>query len=230
MLLGLVRQGLFLPLAAVVVLTVGGCGGGGNSGSGGGDVRDQLQQMVLGVEDLPPGYSAAEGAFSSNEEVALGDEEKLAKLQAQGRILGYQVSFDRGEVSEKEAPFFGVESDASLFETEEGAKTSFAGAVEEARATDWETQLAFGDTETQEVQRSIAEETVWIRVTGVVALGESQTSVLVIDDYILMRQGRARGFVRVSSALEGSSDRDALREEIAALAEAQVKRTKGALD
>ncbi len=217
-----------VPLLVGLLLALSGCGGGGSSG--GGDVRDQLQGMVLSVEDLPQGYAGDEGEFSSNEDVALGDQEKLAKLQQQGRILGYDVSFSRGDVPETEAPFFGVDSAVSLYETEEGASSSYGEAVEEARATDWETALGFGDTETEEVQRPIADETFWIRVTGVVALGEDQTPVLVIDDQILIRQGRGRGFLRVSSALEGSADRSALTEEIAALAEAQVRLMKAALD
>jgi len=217
-----------LPVLASLVLALGGCSGGGSDGPGG-SVEELLKGMVLRGEDLPAGYIPEEGEFSANEDVALGDQEKLAKLQEQGRILGYLVSFSRGEVSEKQAPFFGVESDASLYETEEGAAAAFGEAVEEARATDWEEQLGFGETQTDEVDRPFADETLWIRVTGVVELGEARTPVLVIDDYILMRQGRARGFLRVSSALEGSADRSSLMDEVAALAEKQVKRIRDSL-
>jgi len=217
------------PLLVGLLLALGGCGG-GDGGSGGGDARDQLPRMVLRAEDLPQGYSSDEGKFSSNEDVALGDQEKLAKLQQQGRILGYDVSFSRGDVPETEAPFVGVDSAVSLYATPDGASAAYAEAVQEARATDWGTALGFGDTKTEEVQRSFGDETLWIRVTGLVTLGESQTPVLVIDDQILVRQGRARGFLRLFSAVEGSSDRSALMDRTAALAEQQVRRMKDALD
>ncbi len=217
-----------LPVLAGLVLTLGGCSGGGSDGPGD-SVEELLKGMVLRAEDLPTGYIPEEGEFSANEDVALGDQEKLAKLQEQGRIMGYLVSFSRGEVSEKQAPFFGVESDASLYETEEGAGAAFSEAVDEARATDWEEQLGFGETQAEEVDRPFADERLWIRVTGLVELGEARTPVLVIDDYILLRQGRARGFLRVSSALEGTADRSSLIEEVAALAEKQVERVKDSL-
>ncbi len=216
-----------LPMLVGLLLAFGACGDGD---SGVLDPSEQLPQMVLGIDDLPEGYIEDDALFSSNEDVALGDDEKLAKLAEQGRILGYSVSFIRGDVPVTEAPFFGVESAASLYEAEGGASDSYAAAVEEARATDWEAILGFGDTATEEVERTLADETVWIRVTGVVELGEDATPVLVIDDQILIRQGRARGFLRVSTALEGSSDRSAFIEEIAALAEQLVRRMSDALD
>ena len=212
-----------LPLLVGLLLASGACGDGGG-GSGGGDVRDQLSRMVLGLEDLPEGYSEEPGDFSTNQDVALGDQEKLSRLQDQGRILGYDVVFTRGDVSEVEAPFVGVDSAVSLYETDSGASASYAEAVEEARRTDWEALLGFGDTKVEELEQSIAEETVWIRVTGLVLLGEEETPILVIDDQVLMRQGRTRSFLRVFSAIEGSSDRGALVKEIALLAERQVDR------
>lgn len=220
---------LLLPLLGAA-LVFGAFGPFGQGDDGSGDVGERLSEMVLTQEDLPEGYLQDEPMFFTNEELALGDQEKLAKLEEQGRILGYNVSFIRGDVSASEAPYFGVESAASLYEAEGGASGSFGEAVEEARATDWEAQLGFGETELEEIDRSIADETLWIRVTGVVELGEEQTLVLVIDDQILMRQGSARGFLRVSSAMEGSSDRSAFIEEIEALARRQASRMGGGED
>lgn len=215
-----------LPLLLGSILVFGAFGQ-GDDGSSADGAGEQLSEMVLTLEDLPDGYLQDESQFTTNEELALGDQEKLAKLEEQGRILGYSVSFTRGDVSATDAPFFGVESAASLYETEGGASDSFAEAVEEARGTDWEAILGFGETELEEIDRPITDEMLWIRVTGVVELGEEQTPVLVIDDQVLMRQGPARSFLRVSSAMEGSSDRSALLEEIAALAEQQTRRVGG---
>lgn len=215
-----------LPLIIGSVIVFGAFGpvGQEGDGSGGGDAGARLSDMVLTLADLPEGYIQDESEFTTNEELALGDDERLAKLEEQGRVLGYAVTFTRGDVSATTAPFFGVESTASLYETDSGASGSFAQAVAEARATDWESILGFGETKVEEIERSIADETLWIRVTGVVDLGEDEKPVLVIDDQIVMRQGPARGFLRVSSAMEGTSDRTALLKEVTALAEQQARR------
>lgn len=212
-----------LPLLLGAVLVFGAFGPFGQGDDGAGGVEEQVSDMVLTLGDLPDGYIQDDSQFTTNEELALGDQEKLANLEEEGRVLGYSVSFTRGDVPASEAPFFGVESAASLYETEGGASSSFAEAVEEARAFDWEAALGFGETKLEEVERSIGNEMLWIRVTGVVELGEELTPVVVIDDQILFRQGTARGFIRVSSAMEDSSDRSALLDEIAALVEQQVR-------
>lgn len=217
-------------LGAVLVFGAFGPFGQGDDGSGAGGVEEQVSDMVLTLGDLPDGYVQDESQFSTNEELALGDQEKLAKLEEEGRILGYSVSFTRGDVSASEAPYFGLQSWADLYETDDGASAGFAQVVEDDRAIDWEAQLGFGETELEEIDRSIGGETVWIRVTGVVEVGEEQTPVLVIEDRIWIREGRGRGFLGVSSVREGSSDRSALIDEIAALAERQVRHMGGGDD
>ena len=222
------RWWLLAAALAGALLVTAACNGGGDGPPK--DTEELLRLIVLRLDDLPGGYIEEEGTFSSNEDVALGDEERLAELQAQGRLLGFSVDFARGDVSAEDAPFFGVESSASLYESADGASDSFDLAVKEARETDWEAQLGFGETQTQEVDRSLADATFWLRVTGLAEIGEPPTSVLVIDDHILIRQGRARAFLRVSSAVEGSSDRDALIEEVAKLAELEARRMEDSLD
>jgi hypothetical protein len=133
-------------------------------------------------------------------------------------------------VSEVENPIFGLESGASLYETADGGTASFSQAVEDARAEDWESRLGFGETEVKEVDRGFGEESLWLRITGVMAIGDAQTPVLVIDDQILIRQGRARGYLHVSAALAGSAERDSLIDEVAALAQEQAGRMQAALD
>jgi hypothetical protein len=219
---------LLAAALAGALFVSGACNGGGDGPPK--DTKELLRLMVLRLDDLPEGYLEEEDTFSSNEDVALGDEEKLAELEAQGRLLGFSVDFARGDVSAEDAPFFGVASSASLYESADGASDSFDQAVKEARETDWEAQLGFGETQTQEIDRSLADATMWLRVTGVAEIGDPPTSVLVMDDYILIRQGRARAFLRVSSAIEGSSDRNALIEEVAKLAELDARRMKDSLD
>src|SRR3990170_4501323 len=90
---------LLVPAAMAPVFAA--CGGSDGS-DGGGDVREQLTRMVLRLEDLPSGYTEEKGDYSENEDVALGSQEKLARLDEQGRILGYDTAFARGDVSEKE--------------------------------------------------------------------------------------------------------------------------------
>jgi len=213
-----------IPLIGLLLVAAA-CGG----GSSGGDPEQLLARMVLRLDDLPAGYSEDPGEYSENEDIALGDEEELARLEAQGRILGYDTAFNRGDVSEQEAPFVGVDSAVSLYEDAGGAGESWDQAAEEARSTDWEASLGFGETKVEEVDREIADETLWLRVTGLVELGEEQTPVLVMDDQIILRQGRARGYLRVFSAMEGSGDRSALIDEVASLAERQLQRMNEAV-
>jgi hypothetical protein len=221
------RWWLLAGALAGALLVAAACNGGDGPPK---DTEELLRLIVLRLEDLPEGYTGGEGTFSSNEDVALGDEEKLAELEAQGRLLGFGVDFARGDVPAEDAPFFGIESSANLYESADGASDSFDLAVTEARETDWEAQLGFGETQTQEIDRSLADATFWLRVTGVAEIGDPPTSVLVMDDHILLRHGRARAYLRVSSAIEGSSDRDALIEEVAKLAELEAQRMKDSLD
>jgi len=222
------RWWLLAGALAGALLVTAACNGGGDGPPK--DTKELLRLIVLRLEDLPEGYTGGEGTYATNEDVALGDEEKLAELEAQGRLLGFGVDFARGDVSAEDAPLFGVESSANLYESADGASDSFDLAVKEARETDWEAQLGFGETQTQEIDRSLADATFWLRVAGVAEIGDPPTSVLVMDDHILIRQGRARAYLRVSSAIEGSSDRNALIEEVAKLAELEARRMKDALD
>lgn len=193
--------------------------------------EEALPRMVLAPEDVGEPYLEDSTVTTTNEELALGDEDELAKLEDWGRILGYSVAIGRGSANEVEFPIFGVESAAALFESADGASESFAEDVEEARDTDWGEVLGFGDdTETREIDRSFSDETFWLRVSAVVLLGEEQTPVLVIDDQIVLREGDARGYLRVSSAFEGSDDREMLMDEVAALAEEQARLMRDTVD
>lgn len=217
-----------VPLALIAALALPACKG-GNGGPL--EPEEALLRMVLAPEDVGEPYEQDSTVTTTNEDQALGDEEKLAELEAQGRILGYSVAIGRGEADAAEFPTFGVESAASLFEGADGAGQSFAEDVQEARDADWGAILGFGeDTEIQEIDRSFADETFWLRASAVVLLGDDQIPVLVIDDQIILRQGEARGFLRLSSAIEGSDDHEALMEQAAELAELQASRMRDNLD
>ncbi|MEX0800913.1 MAG: hypothetical protein WD379_06850 [Dehalococcoidia bacterium] len=217
-----------VPLALLAALAMAACKG-GNGGPL--EPEEALLRMVLAAEDIGEPYVEDSAVTTTNEDLALGDEERLAELEDQGRILGYSVAMARDQADEVEFPVFGVESAASLYEGAGGAGDSFAEDVQEARDADWADILGFGeDTEIQEIDRSFADETFWLRVSAVVLLGENQTPVLVIDDQIILRQGEARGFLHISSAIDGSDDREALMDQAAELAELQASRMRDNLD
>jgi hypothetical protein len=217
--------GRVIPLMLLLgALTLGACKG----GSGGPlEPEEALLRMVLTPEDVGEPYVEDSARTTTNEDLA---PEELTRAEELGRILGYSVAISRGDADEVEFPIFGVESAASLYEGSDGASESLADDVQEARDTDWGAVLGFADTEIEEIDRSFAAETFWLRLSAVERLGDDQRPVLIIEDRIILREGRARGFLLIAAALEGSSDRGALMDEVAALAEEQARRMRDNVD
>jgi hypothetical protein len=193
------------------------------------EVEDQLKQMVLALEDLPSGVVLVEEFFATNEESATGSEdreERLAKLQEWGRILGYDVTYQANPEVMEQVGLILVNSTASLYESEEGASASFADAVETARTTDW--AALFGDAEEVAVEEinspALTDEMLWLRVT---AKPESEVEIgeeTFASDFVLFRQGPARTSLQIGWII-GTSSTDI----VAPLAQAQAQSTKDAL-
>ncbi len=219
---------LYIPVFAVLTLAVTACG---SNGSGQPDVeapRDLLKRIVLQVEDLPVGFQRVDSSFSTNTDVAdaqLNPKEELAKLEERGRQLGYDVSFIPGPEASPDTPVRGLNNTASLYLTAAGASASFVEGVESARASDWELQYpSVNQLEIREIQPpDLADEALWIRVSG---LQGEQLDSLFIDDLLLMRQGRVRGFLRVISLFEGQTDRDLYLSQVEEWARLQSQRMK----
>ena len=196
--------GAVAVLVVSVSILVAGCDGGG------GDqtptpvppqFEEQLRRMVLQAEDVPSGFVVIDDEFSTNQAVALDSpdsEAELAKLEQRGRILGYDVTYEPGGPSDEgEAIIFSLNSTASIYRTPEGASASFAEAASQARTTDW--TLFFGGAENIVVEEQpapdVADEALWLRVTGKAEAGEQTFA----HDVVLLRTGAARGTLQVGS-------------------------------
>ena len=119
-------------------------------------------------------------------------------------------------------------SAASLYLTPEGAGVSFAGDAQKARDADWlATYPDLTVVEVKEIERpGLADEVIWIRITG---LQDGEEDLMRIEDFVVLRQSRVRGFFRAVSVVEASASRDALLQDIADLAALQIQRIDAAL-
>lgn len=208
------------------------CDGGGDEGEAtptpvDAQVQQQLKQMVLPLEDLPTGVTLAEEYFATNEESAAATSDpagRLAKLEEWGRILGYEVTYQPNPEVLSQTGLILVNSNASLYASEEGASASFADAVQTARTTDWAAQFGGAqDVQVDEVPSPpLADEMLWLRVT-VKAEAAGLAEETFAQDVILFRQGPARAGLMVAWSLEsGSSD------FVQQVAEGQAQRLKEA--
>ncbi len=191
-----------------------------------------LEQVVLRAEDLPAGLVQVDASTATNEDIAADKddpEQELARLESLGRVLGYEVNFVPGPESPPTRGMLAATSSASLYLTPEGASESFADNAQEARSADWQAAYSnLTDVEVKEVQRpGLADEVVWIRITGVQG---GEDSPMFIEDFVVLRQSRLRGFLRAVSLVEASTGREALLEDVADLAALHIKRIDDALE
>lgn len=209
------------------------CGGEGEGEAtptpGATEVEDQLRQMVLQLEDLPSGVIRAEEFFVTNKESAAASEDRegrLTMLEEWGRILGYDVTYQANPEVMEQVGLILVNSTASLYDSEEGARASFADAVQTANTTDW--AALFGAAQGVEVEEVAspgwADEMLWLRITAKAALGEQPQEETFANDVVIFRQGPARASLMIGWIMgRGSSD---LMEQ---LTKAQAQRLKDAL-
>jgi len=192
-----------------------------------------LEQVVLRAEDLPAGLVQVNASTSTNEDIAAGEddpEQELARLESMGRLLGYEVNFVPGPESPPERGMLAATSAASLYLTPQGASESFADDAQKARDADWlATYPDLTDPEVREVERpELADEVVWIRITGLQDGGDGP--LFKIEDFVVLRRGRLRGYLRVVSLVEASAGRDASLQDVEDLAALQVQRIDAALE
>ena len=191
-----------------------------------------LEQVILVAEDLPAGLEQVDAGTSTNEEVAANEadpKKELARLESLGRVLGYEANFLPGSDSPPERGVVAVTSTASVYLTPEGASESFAHDAEEARSADWlATYPDLTDPQVREVDRpELADEVIWMRITGI---QDGEDAPLFIEDFLVLRRSRLRGFLRAVSLVETSAGRDALLQDVADLAALSIQRIDAALD
>lgn len=167
-------------------------------------LEEQLRSMVLHLSEMPAGFSQVEESFSTNEEVAnTGDDaaEVLAQLTEWGRVMGHGVVFS--SESSDEGGILLVDTTVSLYESDSGASASFADAVNTARTTDWAATAGEAiDVGVEEIPPlDIADEMLWLRLSGTAMIGEPAAEQPFIQDVVLLRVGPVRGSVSVVSAV-----------------------------
>ena len=189
-----------------------------------------LERTVFGEDDVPTGLVALSSVVSTNDDVASAASDadaQMALFVAWQRLLGMEVVFQPMPGAPADIPARSVTSAASAYGSPDGASQSYQAAVEEAEGLDWQLQYSNLDdvqVETLDASDLGSDEAYWVRITG---LQEGSTS---IDDYVLMRTGVLRLFVRVVSLgaeVDGRSDNTEIVRE---LAEAQAGRGLAALE
>lgn len=181
------------------------------------EARGLLEQVVLTTDDLPHGLQRASASFATNKDVAeaqVNPDKELAKLERWGRRLGYDVAFEPSPEIPPDLPIRGVQSTASLYDTNQGASESFADGVSSARAMDWEaTYPDLSQLEATEIDRpDIGDAVFWMRASGFQS-GE-QGELLLVDDQVALRVGRVRAFLRVVTLFRGETDRTVYMDQV----------------
>ncbi len=202
-------------MIAVAALVAAACGGGdgGNADGNSGQFlppRERLRLMLPGPENLP-GFVQVEETFSTNEDLAEGSsdpEERLATLEGWGRILGADRILDPEERPETGPQIVGLQISASLYSRVDGAKESFAEALQFARETDWlASHPGFGDLQVRELELpdGPVDEALWLRITGVSDDEDGEDVTLFIDDFVFWRRGNARSLLRMASETDNNN-------------------------
>ena len=207
-------------MIAVAALAAAACGGSGNDGNSDQLLlpRERLRLMLPGPENLP-GFVQVEETFSTNEDLADGSsdpEERLATLEGWGRILGAERILEPEERAETGPRIVGLQISVSLYNRDDGAKESFAEALEFAREADWlASHPGFGDLQTRELELpdGPVDEALWLRITGVSDDEDGEDVTMFIDDFVFWRQGNARSLLRMASETD-SYDPDSLLEVV----------------
>ena len=222
--------------AAALVLTLSilagpACGGpsepGEPSPTGDSGAEEMLQRMVLQPEDVPPGLQRAEQTFTTNEQLVASSADpdaRRAEIERWGRILSHQTTYLPSPEATPDGAAQAITSSSSLYETGEGAALSFVEARKTVDDTDWQsTRPELQQFETELIEREgLADGLVWLRLSGLSPQG------MLVEDFIIFRVGRVRGFLRSASTGPGD-DRHFRLDQMDALLTTQIQRVTDAL-
>ena len=229
------RHGLaYFATVAAITAIIAGCGGSGGDNGGGQNGNDEvlLPAMVLIPDDLPGAFIQTDENFSTNEQVARGEEDyegQLANLERWGRLLGYDVTYEPADPAKKTI-IVAARSTVSIYEHAGGASESLANAAQQSRERDWApSHFGFQNLQVDEIPKpDLADEVVWLRIRG--TSGEGTARKFLADDFVLIREARVRALVRVSSVSDSAAQSDQMIEETARLTGIVVERIRSALD
>ena len=207
------------------------CGGSSEPGepspTGDSETEEMLQRMVLQPEDVPPGLQRTDQTFTTNEQLVASSADpdaQRAEIERWGRILAYETTYLPSPEATPDGAGQAITSSSSLYETAEGAALSFADARTTVDQTDWQaTRPDLQQFETELIEREgLADGLVWLRLSGLSPQG------MVVEDFIIFRVGRARGFLRDASTDPGQDRRFRL-DQMDALLTKQVQRVTDVL-
>ena len=247
--MNIVRWSAFAALALGVVAVTAlaaACDGGGSgtpavtpggsttpTATGTSALEELVQALVLAQEDVPAGLQEVGGTLSTNDDIAQASndpEAELARLESLGREIGFDLTYVPGADTPPDLQVRGINTTASIYRTADGASTSFAEALKTLREQDWSVSYpALANLQAVEMdQPDLADEVYWVRVSGVET--QDGDSALLVDDYVILRQARVRGLLRVVSLFDAQADRDSIfLDEVAEMARAQVQKIEASL-
>ena len=221
---------VLLLTAFVAVLAFAACSGGDDTTSSSTIPTDNLEarlaSTLLTENDAPAGFQRAALSYSTNQDLARSDidsQAKLAKLDGWGRLLGVDTSFLPLDDLPADVPVRGgIQNSVSVYLNAQGAGQSLQEDIQKARQADWKQSYAdLKDVAVVELPRSVGDESVWFRVTGLDSNG-----ALATDDQVVFRAGSARAFLRVLSIFPAGSPTDVFADRVAQWAETVVQRTQ----
>ena len=198
-----------------------------------GDIKkaeEVLRLTVLQPDQLPEGLQAVSDSFASNEdyiESSPDPETARENVERWGRILSHETNFQPTADAASDTSVRAITSTSSLYETAEGAALSFADARKTIDETDWQaTHPELEQFREERITPDIpADELVWLRISGI----STSLGGIIIEDYIIFRVGRQRGYMRVVTAAPGE-DRTLQLDEVEGWLRAQVQAAKDTLD
>jgi hypothetical protein len=235
-----------LALAAVLLLAAG-CGDDDSPANSGSPttvatpaltgVPGQLASVLLQPSDVPPGLDAGSPSFTTNDQLASGNPDTLAKLVAQGRQLGADVTFIPTDRLDPSSPLKGgIESAASVYTNDSGASQSYAETAAGARTNDWKANYpSVIDATVTEVQQKLGDESLWIRVSGKdCSTAANATPACTGDqhnltvDNVIFRTGRVRGYIQATTVYPTTEAPEFFQAEVAGYVNTVIQHAQAA--
>jgi len=216
-------------ILAVLAVIAAACGGGGDDDdaatgspapSGEPTLEDMLASVLLLAGDVPAGLQGAGPNFSTNADIASGEED-LNRINATGRLLGADIQYIPTDQLDDSSPLRGgIQSSASVYSSIEGASSTYQATRQVALDNDWAANYPDLENVTvTQIDRPVGDESLWLRVTGLEECeyfatetpGPDETPLecpdrLVILDNVVFRSERMRGYVLVNTVFTQDHD------------------------
>jgi hypothetical protein len=206
-------------------------------------LQAQLASVLLQQTDVPDGLEGSSPSFSTNLDVAGQNNDVMQTLIKEGRQLGVDVQFIPTDRLDPGSPLRGgVQTSASVYGDTTGASQSFQDTAAQARANNWAANYPdFQDIHVTEVQHTFGDESLWLRIDGKGQCSSTETPAppaspstlcsgqqLLIIDNVIMRVGRVRAFLQVSTLFPGSAATNSFEDQVQQWSETVAKHANAA--